>query len=191
MHIYALRLFPGIGHFVNSTFLMVTNLMQFSVIWGIVLVLFSVLFYFITDVPTCPLLKYDGFNSILESMFSTFKLTFGHGDFDAYYSNIPVKITYFLYVIIVALMLLNLIIASMSITAAKIMVDPWRELLWTMEWLDEATSVEYTFTVLALPFRTCCSICEFHTHRKAGFIVKKVENKHRVYVELFHCPALE
>ena len=98
--------------------------------------------------------------------------------------------TYFLYVIIVVLLLLNLIIAIMSTTAGEIMINPWKDVLWTVEWLDETTSVEYTFSVLGLPFRNCCT-CSFLSHRNAGFIVKKVEGQYRIYIKLFHCPALK
>ena len=193
MHIHSLRLLPGIGHFVITTFMMGTNLMQFSVIYGIVLFIFSVIFHILIDDPNCPLKKYDGFGSILSSMFATFKLTFGHGDFDAYYTTTSVMLTYTIFVIMSGLLFMNLIIAIMSTTATSIMADPWKDTLWRMEWLDEALSVEYTLSVLTLPFSRCCH-CGYWSHKRAGYVVRQDEEdgKHRykVFIEIFQCPAL-
>ena len=191
MHIHSLRLLPGIGHFVITTFMMGTNLLHFSAVFGIVVLIFSVLFHILIDDPDCPLEKSNGFVTLFDSIFSTFQLTFGHGDMDPFFSSALVQLTYALYVIIVGLLLLNLIIAIMSTTATEIMVDPWKEVLWYVEWLDEATSVEYTLSVITLPFRKCRGP-EYYFHKKAGFIVQKAPNKkYKVYIKRFHCPALE
>ena len=189
-HIHSMRLMPGIGHFVNTTFMMGTNLIHFSAVFGAVLFIFSILFHVLIDEPKCPIVKYAGFGSIVNSIFSTFKLTFGHGELSAFYVSTPVKMTYTLYVIIVGLLLMNLLIAIMSSTATEIMADPWKEALWRMEWLDEATSVEFTFCVLSLLYRRTCT-CGYFSHKSAGFLVKRVDNEHRIYIEVFHCPVLE
>ena len=148
IHIHTLRLLPGIGHFVITTFMMGTNLIHFSAVFGIVLCIFSVLFHILIDDPNCPLEKANGFVTVADSLFSTFQLTFGHGNFDPYSSSPPVQLTYVLYVVIMGLLLLNLIIAIMSTTATDILQEPWKQVLWKIEWLDEATSAEYTFSLL-------------------------------------------
>ena len=61
MHIHTMRLLPGIGHFVITTFMMGTNLLHFSAVFGMVLSIFSVLFYILIDDPKCPLQNKDGF----------------------------------------------------------------------------------------------------------------------------------
>ena len=190
MHIHAMRLFPGIGHFVITTFIMGSNLLHFSIVFGMVLFIFSVLFNILNDEPKCPIIKMEGFDSLLDSMFSTFKLTFGHGDLDPYFTGPPAKMTYTLYVIIVGLLLMNLIIAIMSTTATEIMADPWKGALWWVEWLDEATSVEYTFSVIGLCCRSC-SNCNYRSHKRAGFVVRRIHGKTKVFIEVFRCPALE
>ena len=76
-------------------------------------------------------------------------------------------------------------------TATDIMSDPWKEVLWKAEWLDEATSAEYTFSVIILPFRKFIR-CGYFSHEKAGYIVKRLPNKkYKIYIECFHCPALQ
>ena len=191
MHIHSLRLLPGIGHFVITTFMMGTNLLHFSAVFGIVLLIFSTLFHILIDDPNCPLEKSEGFLSMQDSLFSTFKLTFAHGDMEPFFTSAPVQLTYVLYVIIVGLLLLNLIIAIMSTTATEIMAEPWKEVLWKVEWLDEATSAEYAMSVLTLPFRKFTGRGHF-SHKKAGYIVKKLpDNKYKIYIECFQCAALQ
>ena len=171
--------------------MMGTNLLHFSAVFGIVLLIFSALFHILIDDPKCPLEKMSEFVTLHDSIFATFKLTFAHGEMEPFFSSAPVKLTYVLYVIIVGLLLLNLIIAIMSTTATEIMTEPWREVLWKVEWLDEATSVEYTLSIITLPFRKFSGL-QYYFHKKAGFIVEEVtNNKFSIYIECFHCPAVE
>ena len=67
-----------------------------------------------------------GFETLTESIFSTFCLTFAHGEMEPFFSTMPVQITYVLFVIIVVLLLLNLIIAIMGTTATNILSEPWK-----------------------------------------------------------------
>ena len=190
MHIHSLRLIPGIGNFVITTFRMGTNLLHFSTIFGCVVVIFAVLFYILIDDPNCPVQNSVGFKTLGESIFSTFKLTFGHGDLEPFFIDISVKLAYVLYVVIVCLLLLNLIIAIMSTTATDIMAQPWRDCLWKVEWLDEATSTEHSFAILGLPFKRI-SMLGYYSHKKAGFVTKKMSNnRYKVFIEIFHCPKL-
>ena len=176
MHIHSLRLVPGIGNFVITTFMMGTNLIHFSTVFGCVLFIFSILFYIVIDNPDCPVENQTGFTTITASMLSTFALAFGHGEFDPYFVDMTTQLTYVLYVIIVGLLLLNLIIAIMSTTAMEIMAEPWKSALWKMEWLDEATSVEYAFAVISLPLKRFSRLA-FYSHKRAGYVVKKLPNK--------------
>ena len=159
--------------------------------FGIVLLIFFALFHILIDDPECPLEKMREFVTLQESMFATFKLTFAHGEMEPFFSSAPAQLTYGLYVVIVLLLLLNLIIAIMTTTATHIMAEPWREVLWKVEWLDEATSVEYTFSIITLPFRKFLGL-KYYSHKKAGFIVKTAANNQcDIYIKCFHCPALE
>ena len=194
MHIHAMRLLPGIGNFVVTMFMMGTDLMHFSVVFGMVLCIFSLLFHILSDDPDCPFTKFSEFANLTDSLYATFQLTFGHGAFDVYSTNMNVKLTYVLYVIIMGLLLMNLIIAIMSTTATNIMTDHWKKPLWLVEWLDEATSVEYTFGVLTLMFRkrACPGKIGYMSHKKAGFVVKQLnDGEWKIYVENFQCTSLK
>ena len=179
---------------IKSKFVTVSNLLHFSIVFGIVIFIFSIIFHILIQDPNCPIIKSSGFEDLLSSMFSTFKLTFGHGDLDAFFTTTPVKISYTLYIIICGLMLMNLIIAIMSSTATDIMAEPWKHTLWRMEWVDEALSAEYTFAVLGILVQKCWK-WKYWSHRRAGFIVREYEEgkgkRYKVYIEVFHCPALE
>ena len=194
MHIHAMRLLPGIGNFVVTTFMIGTDLMHFSVVFGMVLCIFSLLFHVLFENPKCPVEKIAEFADIIDSLYATFQLTFNHGNFNVYSTNMPVKLTYVLYVIIMGLLLMNLIIALMSTTATNIMTDRWKKPLWLVEWLDEATSVEYTFGVLMLMFRkrTCPGKIGYMSHKKAGFVMKKSNDEEwKIFVENFKCTSLK
>ena len=192
MHIQSMRFLPSIGHFVIATFMMGTNLIHFSAIFGVVVLIFSGIFHLVSDKVECPLVKEDGFDTITDRVLSTFQLAFGHGEMDVS-SSTSMSLSYVLYVVIVGLLLMNLIFAVMSSTATQIMVEPWKSALWQMEWLDEATSMEYTFSVLGLLCQCCCCCwsCGYSSHRYAGFVVRNVDGKLRIYIEVFQCPAMD
>ena len=140
----------------------------------------------------CPVEKLSGFQSLIESMFSTFQLTFGHGDITVFYSNIPAKVSYVMYIVITGLLLMNLIIGIMSSTATDVMQEPWRETLWYMGWLEEALSAEFTYTctALGLPCRCCCK-CNYVSHRNAGYVVERGDDgKYRMYLPIVNVPVL-
>ena len=193
MHIHSMRLLPNIGHFVISTFMMGTNLLHFSVIFGTVVLIFSGVFHLVADKASCPLVKETEFEDFTKSLLSTFMLAFGHGDFGIYKNSTSITLSYVMYVVIVGLLLMNLIIAVMSSTATQIMMEPWKNALWQMEWLDEATSVEYTFNVLGLlcRFFFCFQSCGHNSHRNAGFVVKEVDGKDKIYIEVFQCGSMD
>ena len=193
MHIHSMRLLPSIGHFVVSTFMMGTNLLHFSVIFGTVVLIFSGVFHLVADKANCPLVKEDDFDEFPKSLLSTFMLAFGHGEHNVFKTSTSISLTYVLFVVIVSLLLMNLIIAVMSSTATRIMNEPWKNALWQMEWLDEAASVEYTFNVLVLLCRCSCCFqsCGHSSHRNAGFVVKEVDGKDKIYIEMFQCTSMD
>ena len=158
LHIHSLRLLPGIGHFVLTAFEMATNLVHFSVIYSIVLFTFAFIFHIMLDSPGCTSLRYAGFETILSSMLEMFKLTFGHGIYNPYFTSPVTTLTYVLFVILSGLLFMNLIIALMSTIATEIMTQPRKDVLWRMEWLDEALSIEFSMAVLGLPFCCCCCL---------------------------------
>ena len=184
MHIHAMRLLRGIGHFVITTYLMGTNLLHFTTIYAAVLFVFSIIFHFLMREPSCMAHKFHQFETLLESMFTTFQLGMGHGEVDVYSLSTPVKVTYILYTIICVLLLMNLIIAIMSTTATQIMTDPWKTAMWEMEWLKEALAAETTFQIMTAPLNRCLRPVLL---KSVGFSVGKKKERGNVYIELFSC----
>ena len=96
MHIHAMRLLRGIGHFVITTYLMGTNLLHFTTVYAAVLFVFSIIFHFLMREPNCMALKVDQFGTLPESMFTTFQLGMGHGEVDMFSISTPVQVMLFL-----------------------------------------------------------------------------------------------
>ena len=191
MHIHAMRLLPGIGHFVITSFMMGSNFLHFSAVFCVVIFIFSMVFHMVIVNKECPVEKLDDFRNPIESLFSTFRLTFGHGELSAFYGHNTAKVTYVMYTVVMGLLLMNLIIGVMSSTAAYVMQEPWRETLWHMEWLEEALSAEYTYTVLGLLCRCCCK-CNYISHRKAGYVVERGDDdKYKMYLPIVNLPKLQ
>ena len=188
MHIHSLRLFPWIGHFVITTFRMATNLIHFSTVLGLVIFIFGVIFHILIVDEKCPIRKEKGFEGVGVAMFSVFKLTFGHGEFEPYYSSTPVMFTYALFTIIVGLLLLNLIIAIMSTTAMDLMTPDGREALGKLEWLNESLAAEYTVAAIA---GSCYKALLYKDHSKAGYVVTRDTKEPKVYIRVFYCPKLD
>ena len=191
MHIHSVRLSPEIGHFVITTFMMGNNLLHFSVVFVIVVAIFSLIFSLILTNPQCSIENLAGFHTLLDSMFSTFRLTFGHGDIDSFYSNFTAKASYVMYIVIMGLLLMNLIIGVMSSTATDVMQEPWRKTIWHMEWLEEALSAEYTVSVLR--HLLCCNDAntDYAAHSKLGFIVDRGDDgKFKMYIPVRKLPMI-
>ena len=190
LHIHSMRLIPGIGHFIITTFMMAENLIHFSTVLGIVILIFAALFHILINNEECPMEKETGFQDMGTAMLSTFQLTFGHGNRGPFFQSTPVILTYCIYMIIVSLLLMNLIIAIMSSTATEIMAEPWKSKLWIVDWLDEATSLEYTVCCLGSLCRQSCTL-RHASHRHAGYIMREKGDALKIYIPDFDIPALE
>ena len=152
--LYAMRLLPGIGHFIITTIKMGQHLSKFLVVYGFVFICVSFLFHVVMRDDKCKMRRLPQFATVPDSMFETFKLLLGHGDF--YYNhNIPAKMLYLIYCIFCVLLLLNFIIAVMSSTADHIMRSPWKTILVVKEHLQETLSAESLLHCLLLPISGC------------------------------------
>ena len=185
MHIHSMRLIPWIGHFISTTFMMANKLIHFSTVLGLVILIFSLIFHLLIVNEDCPVNKYDGYETLEQSMLSVFMLAFGHGDFDQYQASAPVTVAYAFFVVIVALLLLNLIIAIMNATARDLMTEEGKATLQKTEWLNEALSVEFTFTTLLMSIKR-----NLNLKYKAGYHVVKYEDKAKVFLRVFYCDKL-
>lgn len=189
--IHTLRLLPNLGHFIITTFSMASSMIRFLVVYSFVLLGFSVIFHFTMRDPECPARRMPEFQSLTTTMFETFKLLLGHGDFH-YDVNTNAKVAYVVYSVLCILLLLNLIIAVMSAIAEKIMAAPWRGALWEMEQLDASLATEAIVHILTYPFRGWLHVTWL---KRCGFLVEPrsqstrcpiglgCDVNHRVFIE--------
>jgi hypothetical protein len=150
--ILALRLVPSIGFFVITAKKMAHHLMQFAVVFVIVLLAFGTIFYFIMRHPQCPAMKIDGFQTLMSSLFSTYQVSLGYGELD-FSLHINAKVAYIAFTVMATMLLLNLIIAVMTTTVDDMNKSPWKEALNSFELWDDILGVEAAVLILTSPVR--------------------------------------
>ena len=116
--VHSLRLFPGVGFFIITTKKMAKHLLQFAIVFIIVAMSFATIFYFVMRQETCPALKVEGFESLATSLFSTYQVALGYGEYK-FTNNLNARIAYMSYTIMTIVLLLNLVIAVMTTTAEE------------------------------------------------------------------------
>ncbi len=151
--IHALRLVPKIGFFIVTSKKMAIHLVQFGIVYGIITVIFAVVFHFVMRDCKCPAKKMEEFQSILSSIFVVYTLSIGGDDGNTFVktSSVNAKIVFAAYTIISVVLLLNLIIAIMTTTADAVRKQPWKQGLVSMEIWDEILGVEALFLTFSYP----------------------------------------
>ncbi len=151
--IHALRLGPKIGFFIFTSKKMALHLVQFGIVYGIITVIFAVVFYFVMREDDCPAKKRKEFQTILSSIFVVYTLSIGGDDDNVFVetNNITAKIVFMAYTVISVVLLLNLIIAIMTTTAEAVSQQPWKRGLLSMEIWDEVLGVEAVLLTLYSP----------------------------------------
>ncbi|KAK2153344.1 hypothetical protein LSH36_300g04081 [Paralvinella palmiformis] len=150
--IYALRLVPNIGFFVITAKKMANTLLQFAVVFVIVLLAFGTIFYFIMRQPKCPAEKMDGFQSLASSLFSAYQTSLGYGSHH-FSVHLNARLAYVAFTVIAVLLLLNLVIAVMTTTVEHMNQMPWKVMLISFELWDEILGIEAVFLALTSPCR--------------------------------------
>jgi hypothetical protein len=153
---------PGVGFFVITTKKMAKHLLQFTIVFVIVSLSFATIFYFVMRQMECPALKVKGFETLTASLFSTYQVSLGYGEYD-FTNNLNARIAYVSYTITTILLLMNLIIAVMTTTAEELNQMPWKEALCRLEQWDEILGVEITVRTLTAP------VCFIHRGLKSCF----------------------
>ena len=151
--IHALRLLPGIGFFVITTKKMAKHLLQFAVVFALVSLAFATIFYFVMRNSDCPAQKEGGFTTLWSSLFSTYQVALGYGEYE-FMNNLNAMIAYVAYTIISILLLLNLVIAVMTTTAEELNQLPWKHALCCVESWDEILGTEICVLSLFAPWKS-------------------------------------
>ena len=189
---HTMRLFPTIGYLFNITFMMGNNVIYFSVVFAGVVYNFMFVTYVekIFMHPQWPDKTFAGFRKPYDLMLALFRL-FLHVDLNTLFSNSPVSVPGLL-PLIVLLIMQSIVWLLQSLNMASreqpVMKEPRKELLLYMQWLEEALSAEYTFTVLCLPLR-CCNWCTYISHHVAGYTVERGnDGKFKMYMPVKNLP---
>ena len=151
--IHALRLVPKIGFFIITSKKMAIHLVQFGIVYGIITVIFAVVFHFVMRDCECPAKKMEEFQSILSSIFVVYTLSIGGDDDNVFVetNNATAKIVFTAYTLISVVILLNLIIAIMTTTADAVNQQPWKQGIVSMEKWKEILGIEAVFLTLYSP----------------------------------------
>ncbi len=164
--IHAVRLIPKIGFFIFTSKKMAIHLIEFGIVYGIITVIFALVFHFVMRDEECPAKKREEFETIASSIFVVYTISIGGDDNNVFVetSNVNAKIAYTAYTVISVVLLLNLIIAIMTTTAEAVNQQPWKQALVSMEIWDEILGVEALFLSLYSPI-VCVKNC-IHKRRK-------------------------
>lgn len=169
--LYSLRLLPGIGHFIITTFRMIATLGKFMLVCTCFLFTFASIFHFLLRDSKCPALKVTGYEDVLHSLSSTFLLMLGNQNFPDNSSNIAL-IFYYVCVIAGTIVLLNFIIAEMTMVVDYINDDVQKMIAYVSSHTNDALNAESLFNMVTLPFK-------WWVHKRklqsVGFVVE--ENK--------------
>ncbi len=111
--IHAVRLVPKIGFFVFTSKKMSILLLEFGIVYGIITVMFALVFHFVMRDETCPANKREEFETIASSIFVVYTLSIGGDNNNVFVetSNVNAKMAYAAYTVISVVLLLNVIIA--------------------------------------------------------------------------------
>ncbi len=151
--LHSLRLVPMVSFFILTCKKMGSHCMEFGVVYGLVTVIFAVIFCFIMRDDACPAKKMEGFQSIGSCLFVVYTLSVGGDANNAFlHSNsVNARLAFIVYTLISIMLLLNLIIAVMTTTADELNRPPWKKALCIMELWDEMLGVEALRLSLSTP----------------------------------------
>ncbi len=151
--IHAVRLIPRIFFFIFTSKKMSIHLLEFGIVYGIITVIFALVFHFVMRDEKCPANKREEFETIASSIFVVYTLSIGGDNNNVFVetSNVNAKMAYTAYTVISVVLLLNLIIAIMTTTAEAVNQQPWKQALVSMEIWDEILGVEALFLSLYSP----------------------------------------
>ena len=212
MFIHRMRFDVLFGKSVFTNFMVGEHRFRYCVVVVGVVYIFGTALSIIVIHPQCANETLASFRNLSNAMLSTVGHMFGHGNMDAFYTHIPVKVSD---VMLIAVMGFLLMILCKLSTAETVMKEPGIETLLFKEWLQEALSAEYTFAVLSLPFRYCginklfkgwvqeaCTVLclpyrcrsisktNYTRHREAGYIVKRGDDgKVKMFIPVQNLPV--
>ena len=167
--LYFLQIIPSIGPFINSIQQMLTIMVQFLIVYFIVLLPYPHAFLVLVSSDTkCDT---EGFESIGQAIYTTFKAMLNMVDFDksAPDSFGAVHILHIIYVFTVAILLVNFLIALLSAAVGE-----------TVEAADVIMMLQRLSVVSAIEGR-CCTACPAF-YRLMHRLVYKCENE-RIYLQ--------
>jgi hypothetical protein len=139
--VHALRLIPGINFFVITTKKMSKHLVEFGVIFTIVFFGFAAVFYMVMRDPDCPVDKMPEFATVSFSLYYTYSVIMAHV-VPNFTQSVRSRIAYVACTIFSVIILLNLIIAVMTMTASDLVKRPWKMVLCRMELWREVLGTE-------------------------------------------------
>ena len=162
--IHSFRLVPSIGFFILTTKKMCISLLQFAVVFSVVLLAIAFMFHLVARDPDCPARKIEEFTSLAHSLLSVYKLAIGYGNANYSEHNVNTLITFIIASIVIMLMMLNLIIAVMTTAATDMNQAPWKTTVCRVEKWNEILGAETDVLVMKIIVRSLCKGCVSQCH---------------------------
>ena len=123
--VYSMRLLPGIGLFVITTKRMIQHLAEFYCVFFVIQLAVASTFHYLMRSRPCLPQVMEGYETFPDALYSTFMLAANPGSFELHRENVNTQVVLVVFFIMVAIFLLNMIVAVMT-ASVMALVQPGR-----------------------------------------------------------------
>ncbi len=149
--VYSMRLLPGIGLFVITTKRMIQHLAEFYCVFFVIQLAVASTFHFLMRSRPCLPHIMEGYETFQDALYSTFMLAANPGSFQLRRENVSAEVFVVVFLIMMAIFLLNMITAVMTAAVMALAHPGRRRFLCEQECWKELISVRAMSRILHTP----------------------------------------
>ncbi len=140
--VYAMRLLPTIGLFVITTKRMIQHLIEFYCVFFVIQIAVACTFHYLIRSRPCLPEVMEGYETFSSAVYSTFMLAANPGTFQLKRENLSTRVLMVVFLIMMAIFLLNLITAVMTAAVMSLAQTGRRRFLCEQEYWKELIGVQ-------------------------------------------------
>ncbi len=146
--VYSMRLIPGIGLFVITTKRMIQHLAEFYCVFFVIQLAVASTFHYLMRSRPCLPQVMEGYETFPDALYSTFMLAANPGTFQLARENVSTRVLLVVFLIMMAIFLLNLITAVMTASVMALAQPGRRRFLCEQERWKELIGVQAMSRIL-------------------------------------------
>ncbi len=140
--VYAMRLLPAIGLFVITTKRMIEHLVEFYCVFFFIQIAVACTFHYLVRSRPCLPEVMEGYDTFSTAIYSTFMLAANPGSFQLQRENLTTQVFLVVFLIMMAIFLLNLITAVMTAAVMSLAQTGRRRFLCQQEYWKELLAMQ-------------------------------------------------